>query len=675
MPAQSYEELSQRLLNNFGLGFPSDVLERERIMQERKPKFQEMLNTHLDKKIGDQMFDTYLKGVEERSNELAAINEQEQRNREYAAQQELINQAKPRIMQELYNANQQMGQQYGLDAPEMPTELEYMVDEDGQVVPLLDPVLAERQRWASENGLSYDQVTGTYFKDDYPYGDYGGNKGTLVEENPSLLNQLQQQAMGMTPDMDNLEAPIQEGVMPQSSVQEGVMPQAPAQDERGLVIPISGGQPMQEQQINQATQQVAQQPTQETPQYSPYRFRQNAENWTWDEGEIDVNKAAEVGASKQDLNAGAEAEKTTKEILQNSDDPNALQMLIEKAKSMFGDERTMLNLAMAFNTLRYQPDQALAGHLSKRIAAIDESRANKQQMMALLPWLEKNRPDLAKAVKSGTITPKMLEKMIGKKSDKNMTPAQMKYLYSTDPAFRKTADEFKAQHGYPIWESQDVLRDSPDEKAYTAVKTDQAKEDLAIAKTGSKLITKLEETDKILRLAKDPKTNIGLFSPTINMIDKLRSKFGDKESMQKVTRREILEAMLGDDVYDAIVEKGIGARGLDTPAELDFIKRVMTGDIDYNDRNAIIALTEMRRRVIERNIASYNDVVNSDRAKSLFKRLDMEFNPIEVTPYEYNTYVPQEDTSIFNWENYISSQPRQLKKKYNPSQWGLRPKD
>jgi hypothetical protein len=68
---------------------------------------------------------------------------------------------------------------------------------------------------------------------------------------------------------------------------------------------------------------------------------------------------------------------------------------------------------------------------------------------------------------------------------------------------------------------------------------------------------------------------------------------------------ENLNAMLQMDVFRAIKELGIGARGLDTPAERDFLIKVMTGNATVS-RNALIQLTNRRRDKAKRKVDLFN---------------------------------------------------------------------
>ena len=68
---------------------------------------------------------------------------------------------------------------------------------------------------------------------------------------------------------------------------------------------------------------------------------------------------------------------------------------------------------------------------------------------------------------------------------------------------------------------------------------------------------------------------------------------------------ENLNAMLQMDVFRAIKELGIGARGLDTPAERDFLIQVMTGNAAQS-RAGLIELTKRRRDKAKGKVDLFN---------------------------------------------------------------------
>ena len=77
---------------------------------------------------------------------------------------------------------------------------------------------------------------------------------------------------------------------------------------------------------------------------------------------------------------------------------------------------------------------------------------------------------------------------------------------------------------------------------------------------------------------------------------------------------ENLNAMLQMDVFRAIKELGIGARGLDTPAERDFLIQVMTGNAAQS-RAGLIALTKRRRNKAKDKV----DLFNQAEGNQFFK--------------------------------------------------------
>ena len=99
--------------------------------------------------------------------------------------------------------------------------------------------------------------------------------------------------------------------------------------------------------------------------------------------------------------------------------------------------------------------------------------------------------------------------------------------------------------------------------------------------------------------------NTGFFSSMKQGFDKVFAAFGDENAMKAATGTEMLEALLGSDVFPLIKSLGIGARGLDTPAEREFLQKVMTGTIKM-EGDALEQLTRLRQKYSVRAIKLYN---------------------------------------------------------------------
>ena len=92
----------------------------------------------------------------------------------------------------------------------------------------------------------------------------------------------------------------------------------------------------------------------------------------------------------------------------------------------------------------------------------------------------------------------------------------------------------------------------------------------------------------------------------------------DQAAGKKVSDTELLDALLGSDVFPMIKALGIGARGLDTPAEREFLRSVMTGVTPMN-RETLRRMTEIRRDVAKRSIERWNERVDSGELDRYFK--------------------------------------------------------
>jgi hypothetical protein len=94
------------------------------------------------------------------------------------------------------------------------------------------------------------------------------------------------------------------------------------------------------------------------------------------------------------------------------------------------------------------------------------------------------------------------------------------------------------------------------------------------------------------------------------------------ESRERISNTELLSAALGQDVFGAITALGVGARGLDTPAERVFLQKVLAGDISLS-QDTLLGMAQMRRTVEVNALRDYNARLNSNSYKAL-----MDVNPI-----------------------------------------------
>jgi len=94
----------------------------------------------------------------------------------------------------------------------------------------------------------------------------------------------------------------------------------------------------------------------------------------------------------------------------------------------------------------------------------------------------------------------------------------------------------------------------------------------------------------------------------------LGADFASEDMDEWLANTENLNAMLQMDVFRAIKDLGIGARGLDTPAERDFLIQVMTGNAAQS-RAGLIALTKRRRDKAKGKVDLFNQAEGNEYFK------------------------------------------------------------
>jgi hypothetical protein len=112
----------------------------------------------------------------------------------------------------------------------------------------------------------------------------------------------------------------------------------------------------------------------------------------------------------------------------------------------------------------------------------------------------------------------------------------------------------------------------------------------------------------------------GLGSEVFKNVERAKASFlADKKAGKKVTDTEYLDALLGSDIFPMISSLGIGAKGLDTPAEREFLRQVMTGTTSMN-KDTLIKLTTLRKDIEERAINRYNEKVQKGDLDKFFSQ-------------------------------------------------------
>lgn len=156
-------------------------------------------------------------------------------------------------------------------------------------------------------------------------------------------------------------------------------------------------------------------------------------------------------------------------------------------------------------------------------------------------------------------------------------------------------------------------------------------EDVQLVKAARAAPESVKKVDNTLRQLYSSKALTGAFADSIKAIERVRAKFGSDYAAGRVSDTEVLDAMLGSDVFPMIGELGIGARGLDTPAEREFLRQVMTGTVAM-DRNSLVRLAEMRRDRIERSVQNYNQMLDEGELDRYFAATGRKKKSVNLPP-------------------------------------------
>jgi hypothetical protein len=134
---------------------------------------------------------------------------------------------------------------------------------------------------------------------------------------------------------------------------------------------------------------------------------------------------------------------------------------------------------------------------------------------------------------------------------------------------------------------------------------DKDLEQIAAVELAVKNIRKVDQVLNILN-AEGAQANLGYLSDFHSTVDRVMADLGlSKEAAKSATYDQRLEALLGSDVFGMINILGIGARGLDTPAERDFLIEVMTGTRKLTP-DALKQMTLYRRKYSRLVVEEYH---------------------------------------------------------------------
>jgi hypothetical protein len=141
----------------------------------------------------------------------------------------------------------------------------------------------------------------------------------------------------------------------------------------------------------------------------------------------------------------------------------------------------------------------------------------------------------------------------------------------------------------------------------------------AIFTSGQSAVRNISKIDETLDLIQKGTPTTGIGADLINNINRTKLLFTDSQkNIKDVSDTELLNSLLGAEVFPQIGALGIGAKGLDTPAEREFLRQVMTGTITMN-KDTLLRMTKLRKKYEEKSLDQYNNAVDSGQLDELFQ--------------------------------------------------------
>jgi hypothetical protein len=152
-----------------------------------------------------------------------------------------------------------------------------------------------------------------------------------------------------------------------------------------------------------------------------------------------------------------------------------------------------------------------------------------------------------------------------------------------------------------------------------ALGSKSAEEDLSQYESAQVAADSLTKLNDVITHLKTSDAITGVGADLFKNIERVKNLVTASEaSGKKVSDTELLDSLLGSDVFPMIKSLGIGARGMDTPAEREFLRQVMTGTISMN-KDTLIRMAEIRKNVAERAVERWNERVDRGEVDRFFQ--------------------------------------------------------
>lgn len=119
----------------------------------------------------------------------------------------------------------------------------------------------------------------------------------------------------------------------------------------------------------------------------------------------------------------------------------------------------------------------------------------------------------------------------------------------------------------------------------------------------------------------------GMGADLIKGFNRAKALLGGEEAAKNASDTEMLDVMMGSEVFPLIQSLGLGAKGMDTPAEREFMRSVLTGAITLN-KETLLEMAKIRKNAAESNIVNFNKRLNNGELDSFYSSSNRTKEPI-----------------------------------------------
>lgn len=314
-----------------------------------------------------------------------------------------------------------------------------------------------------------------------------------------------------------------------------------------------------------------------------------------------------------------------------------------------GDPENRARLAMGFNTMRLNPDPNIAAMAQSRIESSQQQKMLKSQANKTAAVLRaQGQAELADMIEQN---PEMALEI---------TKAFYANQFKSPSVFQQKLDAAKKlgltdEQAFERAMSGSGTTINMPGGAETAIYTTAIEKDYALQEEAQNSLSSIESLNQTIDLIESGNATLGIGSSFRQDINRMKAFFGDEDAIKSASSTALLNALLGQDVFGAITSLGIGARGLDTPAEREFLREVLTGTTEMTP-DQLLGITNLRKKYAEKVVEKYNKAVDSGQFKYLGENFQNRFAPIDYTPsylLSRPSWVPESD-----WNEMTEKQKR-----------------